>query len=98
MLKNWVIVYIGNLIGGILVGAGVAFSHQPSLFGNGMAVSVLSTAVSKCSMPFSDAFIKGILCKLSGMHRCMDFLCGKRSSQQDRGAVFPDYDVCALWI
>lgn len=54
--------YIGNLIGGILVGAGVAFSHQPSLFGNGMAVSVLSTAVSKCSMPFSDAFIKGILC------------------------------------
>lgn len=62
MLKNWVIVYIGNLIGGILVGAGVAFSHQPSLFGNGMAVSVLSTAVSKCSMPFSDAFIKGILC------------------------------------
>ena len=62
MLKNWVVVYIGNLIGGLLVGAGVAFSHQPSLFNNGMAVSVLSTAASKCSMPFSDAFIKGILC------------------------------------
>ena len=60
MLKNWVVVYIGNLIGGLLVGAGVAFSHQPSLFNNGMAVSVLSTAASKCSMPFSDAFIKGI--------------------------------------
>ena len=62
MGKNWVVVYIGNLIGGLLVGAGVAFSHQPSLFNNGMAVSVLSTAASKCSMPFSDAFIKGILC------------------------------------
>lgn len=62
MLKNWVVVYIGNLIGGLLVGAGVAFSHQPTLFGNGMAISVISTAAAKCSMPFSDAFIKGILC------------------------------------
>lgn len=62
MLKNWVVVYIGNLIGGMLVGAGVAFSHQPSLFNNGMAVSVISTAVAKTSMTFPDAFIRGILC------------------------------------
>lgn len=62
MLKNWVVVYIGNLIGGILVAAGAVFSHQVSLFSNGMAVSVISTAVSKCSMSFGDAFIKGILC------------------------------------
>ena len=62
MIKNWVIVYIGNIIGGLLVGAGVVFSHQPALFGNGMAVSVISTAVSKTSMSLSDAFIKGILC------------------------------------
>lgn len=62
MIRNWVFVYIGNLIGGLLVGAAVVFSHQPSLFDNGMAVSVISTAVSKCSMTFPDAFIKGILC------------------------------------
>jgi formate/nitrite transporter len=62
MIKNWVFVYIGNLIGGILVGAAVVFSHQISLFSNGMDVSVLSTAAAKCSMTFGDAFIKGILC------------------------------------
>lgn len=62
MIKNWVFVYIGNLIGGLLIGAGVVFSHQPALFENGMAVSVISTAVSKCSMTFPDAFIKAILC------------------------------------
>lgn len=62
MLKNWVFVYIGNFIGGMLVAAGVVYSHQISLFDNGVAVSVLSTAASKCSMTFSDAFIKGILC------------------------------------
>lgn len=62
MLKNWIVVYIGNLIGGLLVAAGVVFGHMPSLFGNGMAVSVISTAVTKCSLSFGDAFIKGILC------------------------------------
>ena len=30
-----------------LFAAGVVFSHQPSLFGNGLAVSVLSTAAGK---------------------------------------------------
>ncbi|MBQ1712307.1 MAG: formate/nitrite transporter family protein, partial [Firmicutes bacterium] len=62
MLKNWVFVYIGNLIGGCLVAAFCAFGHQFSLFGNGMAVSVISTAVAKCSMPFGDALLKGIMC------------------------------------
>ena len=62
MLKNWVFVYIGNLIGGCLVGAAVVFGHQLSLFGNGMAVSVMSTAAAKCTMPFGDAVIKGIMC------------------------------------
>lgn len=62
MLKNWLFVYIGNLIGCILVAAAVVYCHQLSLFDNGVAVSVLSTAVSKCSMPFGQAFVKGILC------------------------------------
>lgn len=62
MLKNWLFVYIGNLIGAILVGAGVVFSHQPGLFQNQMAVSLLSAAASKCTLSFGDAFIRGILC------------------------------------
>ena len=62
MLKNWLFVYIGNLIGGMIVAAGVVFGHQLSLFGNGMAVSVLSTAAAKCSLSFGDALIRGVLC------------------------------------
>ena len=62
MLKNWSIVYLGNFVGGLLVAAGMVFSHQFSLFGNGMAVSAMSTAASKCTMSFGDAFIKGIFC------------------------------------
>ena len=62
MLKNWGVVYLGNLLGGLLVAAGVVYSHQPDLFGKQMAVSVISTAAAKCSLTFGDAVIRGILC------------------------------------
>ena len=62
MLKNWLFVYVGNLLGSILVAAAVVYCHQLSLFDNGLAVSVLSTAAAKCAMPFGQAFVKGICC------------------------------------
>lgn len=64
MLKSWVVVYIGNFIGSCLVGAAVTYSHQLGLFGNGLAVSVISTAVGKVSLTFGDAFLRGILCNI----------------------------------
>ncbi len=62
MLKNWMFVYIGNLIGALLVAAAVVYSHEPGLFGNAEAVSMISTAVTKTTLSFGDAFIRGILC------------------------------------
>ncbi len=62
MLKNWIVVWLGNLVGGILVAAVCVFSHQAGLFSNGLAVSMISTAAAKVSMPFSDALLKGIAC------------------------------------
>lgn len=62
MLKNWVVVYIGNLVGSLLVAAAVVCGHQASLFQNGAAVSALSTAAAKCTLTFGDAFTKGIAC------------------------------------
>ena len=64
MIKNLVLVYIGNMIGSVLLAAAIVFSHQVSLFDNGVAVSVISTAVSKCSLSFGDALIRGILCNV----------------------------------
>lgn len=62
MLKNWAVVYIGNFVGGFLAAAGAVYSHQIGSFENQMAVSVISAAAGKCSMTFSDALIRGILC------------------------------------
>lgn len=62
MLKNWAVVYMGNFAGGLLTAAGIVYSHQAGLFGNQMAVSVISAAAGKCTLTFGDALIRGILC------------------------------------
>lgn len=64
MLKNWIVVYFGNMVGGMLVAAGLVFSGQYNMYDGAMAVSVLSTAAAKCSLSFGDAFIKGIFCNI----------------------------------
>lgn len=62
MLRNWVVVWLGNLTGGILVSALAVGCHQPDLFSAKVAVAHMSIAVGKCSLSFGDAFLKGIAC------------------------------------
>jgi formate/nitrite transporter len=62
VLRNWVIVYLGNLVGSLAVSALVVYSHQLSNFSGALAVSTISTSVAKCSMSFGDAFLRGVGC------------------------------------
>ena len=65
MLRNWVIVYIGNLIGGILVALLAVYGHVGDMFGGaegGVAAAMIGAANSKVTMSFGVAFLKGIGC------------------------------------
>ena len=65
MLRNWIIVYIGNLIGSIIVAALVVYGHVGNLFGGaegGLAAAMINAANGKVTMSFGDAFLKGICC------------------------------------
>lgn len=65
MLKNWLFVYIGNLIGGIIVAAVAVYGHTAGLFGGaegGLAAAMVKTATGKVTMTFGDAFLRGIAC------------------------------------
>ena len=64
LLRNWVVVYIGNFIGGVLVAALVTYGHTPSLFNEALAASMVSAASGKVALSFGDAFIRGILCNI----------------------------------
>ena len=64
MLRNWVVVYLGNFAGSVLVAWMVVAGHQLSLYDKGLAAAAVGTAVAKVSMPWMDGFLKGILCNL----------------------------------
>ena len=64
LLRNWVLVYIGNIIGAAFIAALAAFGHVYLLFGGAFATSVADTAVYKVGLSFQDALLKGVLCNI----------------------------------
>ena len=58
LLKNWIFVFIGNLIGAILVAGAVSVS---GLF-NPVSDTVIATATAKVDLGFFEAIIRGVLC------------------------------------
>lgn len=62
LLKNLGIVYLGNLVGGVLIAVLVVFSHVPLKLG--FDVMIVEVAADKSRMIFGDAFLRGILCNV----------------------------------
>ena len=62
LLRNWLTVYLGNAMGGAAVAALAVYSHTASLFGDGLARSMVSIAESKAALGSGDAFLRGVLC------------------------------------
>ena len=64
MLRNWIIVYFGNLIGSLGLVVLVFFSHHFDMNNGAIGVSVLNTAVGKIRPDVATLFFKGILCNV----------------------------------
>ena len=67
MLKNWVIVYIGNLIGSILLAFVLAKS---GLFADAAGERAMAIAASKTSIPFMPVVLRGIGCNVLVVLAC----------------------------
>jgi formate/nitrite transporter len=64
MLRNWVIVYFGNLVGSLALLLVVYFSHHLDMNGGRIGLSILNTAVAKIQPDVITLFFKGILCNV----------------------------------
>jgi formate/nitrite transporter len=64
MLRNWVIVYVGNLIGSLGLVVLVLLSHHLDMNGGRVGLSILTTAVAKIQPDAVTLFFKGVLCNL----------------------------------
>ena len=64
MLRNWVVVYFGNLIGAVGLVVLVFLSHHLEMNGGRVGLSILNTAVAKIQPDAVTLFFKGVLCNL----------------------------------
>jgi formate/nitrite transporter len=64
MLRNWTIVYFGNLVGALGLIALVYYSHHLDMNDGRIGVSVLNTATGKIRPDAITLFFKGILCNV----------------------------------
>lgn len=59
ILRNWFWVYVANFLGSVLI---AFFIYQSGLWNGPVGVNALKIAAGKMSLPFGQAFFRGILC------------------------------------
>lgn len=89
MMKNWVCVYFGNMVGSILTAAAMVYIGQMNLGDGALAVYAIKTAISKCSISFGSGIVLGIFCNILV---CLGVLCSltaKDTTGRILGAYIP---------
>jgi formate transporter len=64
LLRNWLIVYLGNFIGSLGTAVIVFFSEQHTFGGGAVGVTALNIAVGKVDLGFVQAIALGVLCNV----------------------------------
>ncbi|MDR2107981.1 MAG: formate/nitrite transporter family protein [Coriobacteriales bacterium] len=64
MLKNWVVVYLGNLVGSLLLVALLLLIHYYTTNSGGVGNAMLSVAAGKIDQPWQILLFKGVMCNL----------------------------------
>lgn len=64
VMRNWMIVYCGNLVGSVGLVVLVFLSHHLDMQGGRVGLSVLNTAAGKIAPDMGTLFFKGILCNM----------------------------------
>ena len=62
LLRNWVIVYFGNLIGATLTAVFMLFTRQYLFAKGAVAINILNIANYKCGLGFIEAITLGVFC------------------------------------
>jgi formate/nitrite transporter len=64
VLRNWAIIWIGNLVGAVGLAGLVYLSHHTEMNNGAVGAAMLKLAVSKISPDAFTIFVKGILCNI----------------------------------
>jgi formate/nitrite transporter len=89
MLKNLIAVYIGNFVGSVAMAAGCVYFGQMSYSAGALAEYAIKFATLKCSLPFENALVMGIMCNILVCAGVMMALCAKDVVGRAIGAYIP---------
>lgn len=64
VIRNWFLVYLGNMIGALFIAFLMFFSQQYSFASGTVGLNVLNIAKAKCELGFVQAIMLGILCNI----------------------------------
>jgi len=62
LIRNWVVIYLGNFIGSLLIVIFIILSGQFGFSGGMLGAFTIKVAAAKVSLSFINAFFMGILC------------------------------------
>ncbi len=62
LLRSWVVVYAGNLVGSVLIAILISWSGQLNYTGGLLGAVTIKAAVGKVALPFCSAVVLGVLC------------------------------------
>lgn len=89
MLRCWIVVYLGNFVGSLLIAWAVNEAGQLSLFSGALAAATVKTAVAKTSLSFFSAFLLGVLCNFLVCIAVWCCFAGKTLADKAIGVFFP---------
>ena len=98
MLLSWLIVFVGNFIGCILISLLIVYSHLPNMFNVNLARIVIVTGNEKCGLNFGEAFIKAML---GNFFNCLGLwlaMIGKDMRSVLLGLFIPNFLLMALGL
>lgn len=89
VLRNWAIVYFGNLIGSLTIVIIMFFAEQYTFGGGAVGTNALNIGEAKCSLGFTQAIALGILCNILVCLAVWLCFSAKSTSSKILAIIFP---------
>ena len=89
LLKNFVIVYVANFVGAFGLAVLVALSNHGSLANGMIGKTAINIASVKCTLPFMEAFFKGVLCNVLVCLAVWIAMAGRNVADKILAVTFP---------
>jgi len=89
LLRNWLIIYCANFAGALGLVLLVWLSNHWQMNGSAVGMQAVKIAAAKASLPFGDAFLKGILCNILDCLAVWLALAGRSVVDKIIAIVFP---------